>query len=615
MLARSKSDVIAKRAALSAPSSFLPRLLLCSGLPRTSLLSMIDRLGQLGEVSADLEKTYSQLMVPSAASEWDIGRLGKRKEVSRKLLGRLRAYAQMHKLSNLKEGEKISTTFLTWLSSTQVGERSRRQKAKKEKSVVSTQHVASLESCDAILDIVNAEAVESSDGMAMKVKTDSLGINEFLADCQDHMTAIQSCDCTNLENLEICFNQVVAAEQGDVLDEWLERYVNDLLVQRIESTKASSLRLALGCMLLEHFNHLERKTESFGATLVKWVPTLSITVGSPKLWSLLLAKGQKPRFLWSNLISRCSQTWSHSHMAAYREWILLQKDFQSFDIEKSIRLLLHSVPWANTHVNGLIEPPLSEMDKSWGYTEDYVRAAVEMSIVALLASAIDETFLSQAVSRSELPDAMVLLLLLAGFGRKQVQLVSQILVQSLASGDENTRRILLAPILRMYSCFPQNVNLGIAALRSALKEAVVLFSPEWLVWRSPVDEVLEDLIVGVVENGSTSRAFQALLEESKNHPLLIMKKLRSMVQHLEQDATARDTELGGDQRILIFGKALTSVSAKINNKIVRITVRHWGFNYTEFMWLAFFDVIASGNVNFLLLTPHDGEFHSRVSLN
>ena len=132
MLARSRSDFIAKRAALTAPNGFLPRLLLCSGLPRASLQSMIDRLGKLGDQSKDVDKLFSQLLVPSATSQWDIGRLGRRREVSRKLMGRLSAYSRMYNLSDLEE--EISFTFLDWLSkSCGSAERSRKGKPKKGK--------------------------------------------------------------------------------------------------------------------------------------------------------------------------------------------------------------------------------------------------------------------------------------------------------------------------------------------------------------------------------------------------------------------------------------------------------------------------------------------------
>jgi hypothetical protein len=71
MVAKAQSDSIARRAAL--PTESLPRLLLCSGLRRASLLIMIDRLGRLGD--ADTQKGAADLRVldPSASSEWSIG--------------------------------------------------------------------------------------------------------------------------------------------------------------------------------------------------------------------------------------------------------------------------------------------------------------------------------------------------------------------------------------------------------------------------------------------------------------------------------------------------------------------------------------------------------------
>ena len=74
---------------------------------------MVDRIGRLGDQSGDKESTFKHLMIPSATNDWDIGRLEKRKQLSRKLLGRLTAYTKMFDLATAKE--PVSFTFLDWL--------------------------------------------------------------------------------------------------------------------------------------------------------------------------------------------------------------------------------------------------------------------------------------------------------------------------------------------------------------------------------------------------------------------------------------------------------------------------------------------------------------------
>jgi hypothetical protein len=112
MLAKSRSDALARRAALSATAGYLSRLLLCLGLPRASLLTMIDRLGQLGDAAENKDDVYAKLLAPSASSGWDVGRLGHRREILRKLIGRLSAYLRLHAVSLQGKSSDISTTYL-----------------------------------------------------------------------------------------------------------------------------------------------------------------------------------------------------------------------------------------------------------------------------------------------------------------------------------------------------------------------------------------------------------------------------------------------------------------------------------------------------------------------
>ena len=110
MLCKARNDLIGKRAALSAPEEFLGRLLLSSGLPRISLLAMIDRISKLGGTLSDLDSAYRSLLLPSASSEWDIGRVGTSHDIARRLLGRLSAYLRSGTLD-----EKSSRSFVQWL--------------------------------------------------------------------------------------------------------------------------------------------------------------------------------------------------------------------------------------------------------------------------------------------------------------------------------------------------------------------------------------------------------------------------------------------------------------------------------------------------------------------
>lgn len=89
MLCKAKDDTIGKKAALAVPERFLARLLMSSGLPKASLMAMVDRLGNLGANMEDKSLIFGKLLLPSASSEWDIGRIGKQNDIIRRLVGRL----------------------------------------------------------------------------------------------------------------------------------------------------------------------------------------------------------------------------------------------------------------------------------------------------------------------------------------------------------------------------------------------------------------------------------------------------------------------------------------------------------------------------------------------
>lgn len=605
MLARSRSDFIAKRAALTAPTSFLPRLLLCSGLPRASLLSMVDRLGKLGEKADDLEKTYNQLLVPSASSEWDIGRLGRRKDVARKLLGRLSAYAQMHDLSSAKDDEEISITFLEWLSKfSQSYEKPRKLKSRKEKAVVS-RFLSKLENCDMILDGVTQEPVNDGVRSKMELDGDMSDMTMFLDHSHSFTGQSAMSDSSQIPSF---LESVFVNEQVQFLEHWLEAIFGQPLICRktkrgyLMSNNTSIDGTEIAFLLLKSYSALERKTEGLGSSIVKWVPILSASSGSPELWSILLSDGQKPSFLWSNLVARCCQTWSHDHIVSCRDWVLSLPIDDSFDLTKVVRLLIQSISWGNIEVEAFVGAPLSKRDRTWGFAEDSVRNVIKIATASLKACP-DEDVVARIRSRNNPPEALVLLLLLSRLGKKQVQLVTQALVEQLKTAEDSHRRILLASSLRLYAYFPDHTNLGAAVLRSALKAAVEMYSHDWLLWRSPMDDYFEDLIYAIAYNGTPSRMVQALADNSKKHPLLVLRKLEKIGALLEEDATVRAETPDTDKRGVVFGRSLDGpVPAKLSGGIIQVTIRHWGYNFTEIIWVSFLDVISVGTYSFQKMT-------------
>ena len=590
MLARSRSDFIAKRAALTAPTGFLPRLLMCSGLPRASLLTMIDRLGKLGEKAPDQGKVFNQLLVPSAASEWDIGRLGHRREVSRKLLGRLSAYIRMYKLSDQDAEELVSFTFISWLTeSCRNSEKARKPKSKKSK--VSSSVLLTMDSVGSILETCTKVSVGSMTEPQDLLQGDASEMADFLAIRRGG--AKQTCDqFQNTEEIAHFLKSTFEKNEVRKIQTWIEEKVVTTPTLRKRKRKSAAERTkeipahVVAFLLLKSFSELERKTESLGSCILTWVPILSSSSGSSDLWKVVFTEGQKPGFMWANLISRCIQSWSPAHVSSCRLWLLSSGSIDGFELSSSnaVFFLAHTMPPKNA---------ANSDDNAWMQSDQNLIATAKLAISCLKSFEQIDVLKVRVCSRSCLPDSVSLLILIAKCGKKQLQRVSQTLVESMDKSDDSFRGILLAVMLRLYAYCPQSMNLGVAVLRSVLIEAVGEYAMTWLNWRSPLDDQFQDMVDAVISNAAPQRLVAALVEGSKRHPLLLLRQLGHMQQALEKDAMVTGASL--EMRGVVCGHGLSGpLPAKVEGKPVSVTIKHWGFSYNENIWVALLEIISSG---------------------
>jgi len=595
MLAKSRSDFIAKRAALAAPTTFLPRLLLCSGLPRASLLTMIDRLGRLGEKATDMEKIFTQLLVPSASSEWDLGRLGQRREVWRKLLGRLSAYSRLYGLRELDVKNDVSFTFVEWLSSIcQSTQKPTKLKAKKQK-LAPAAIFESIESASSLFDVMPMDLPGNNDILnTFRMDADKSKMTGFLVFEDDKYVSPPETLC-NAERIEEFLTEMFENNKPYVVDNWLRiNFSHEPFPKRKSRNKEEIVsRLSndeLSFTLLQCYIRLERKVEGIASMLVKWIPKLSSSHGSPKFWRVLLADGQKPAFLWDNLVSRCFQTWDHDHMTRCRGWIIADGRNEKLDLVKVVRLLIAASTFSVINVESFVDLPLTVEYVAWGRTEDIVRSATGLALDCLLSFDYEKRLLS----RNDPPECLVLLLLIAKLGRNQVRFVSGAIMKRMMSDDEHSKRLLLLCLLRIYAYFPFSMNLATAALRSNLMTAVELSADDWLSWRSPLDDSVEDMLQTALSNASSMRYVQSLIEVAKKHPLLLLRKLDKMENAIEKDALVNDAVVPDDKVGIVNGQGLNEpLIANANGKQLKLFVKHWGYKYTEHMWSTILDVISA----------------------
>ena len=526
MLAKSRSDFIAKRAALAAPTIFLPRLLLCSGLPRASLLTMIDRLGKVGEKSIDANRTFNQLLVPSASSEWDLGRLGHRREISRKLFGRICAYLRMYNIVQLEEST-ISFLFVEWLSTMcQTSQKSMKLKVKKTKSEPDA-IFASIENAKSLFDNISSQTADIDKiSSVVQMEADASDMTTFVLFENKEIVSPSKLtdDATSIQKF---VKQTFEENKPDTLDNWLCQIFFDQVLpvkikrRRVEKSAPTLNNEELSFLLLQCYIELERKVEGIASLLVKWIPKLTSSSGSPRLWRILFADGQKPAFMWDNLVSRCFQIWNHAHMVKCREWILSEDAKEKLDLVKVVRFLIQASTFSAVHVECFEDLPVAVEDVKWGRTEETVRRATDLALDCLLS----HDYEMRLRSRNNPPECLVLLLLIARLGRNQVQLVSGAIGKRIDNGSNQGKYQLQLSLLRLYTYFPLSMNLGAAALRLNLMEAVELSGNDWSYWRSPLDDSLEELLNAAMSNPPSQRSIQALGDAAKKHPLLLLRKM------------------------------------------------------------------------------------------
>ena len=584
MLAKSRSDYIARRAALSAPSKFLPRLLLCSGLSQTSLLTMIERLGKLGEsASKEKNKVYRDLLTPSATSDWGFGHLGTRRDVARKLIGRLSAYMNLYELSADKLAEGASKTFIEWLhAECQPLDKPRKPKHKRYKAE-KTVSFSLVEATDILA------SVASNDEMVVdnKVESDASSMDSFVESQQmDGPKGGSLADDEMKKFVQKC----VKVRRFDSLEEWLEENYMDQgpMAQNDDASPATEDKSLHLCVLLIDQNFsLKDELDSWDRILQLWIPYLSRRKGSPELWSRIFA------LRWEDapgdlLLMRCMSVWSESHVLSCQDWILSSNYFQDeeLDVDRMVQFLATTSSQRTAHQEAF-ERVVTNSGAGWMDNKNRVEDACKLVLECVGND--DES----ATQRNMLPSWLQLILIVARRGKNQTNLlISKLLVAIPEFDDEKEIQMALSTaILRLYAYFPEFVNLGNENVRSVLVEAAK--SADWLDWRSPRDGQIDDMLVTLTMN-PVQRITQGLVEISKSHPLLLVRKLKQMAVVLEHDASSAHNPRNSNNRARVHGENIDGpVTAKYDGKLVRVTVRHWGYSFTDALWVSVVEIMLS----------------------
>eukprot|EP00571_Detonula_confervacea_P003451 CAMPEP_0172329500 /NCGR_PEP_ID=MMETSP1058-20130122/60916_1 /TAXON_ID=83371 /ORGANISM="Detonula confervacea, Strain CCMP 353" /LENGTH=2101 /DNA_ID=CAMNT_0013046679 /DNA_START=37 /DNA_END=6342 /DNA_ORIENTATION=- len=592
LLAKARAENVAKHAALSAPNIFLPRLLLCCGMPRTSFYTMLTRLDTMLDSFTDSEKIYEELISPAAVSEWGLPGIGSRRTIKRKLHGRILAYMRIHaKHATEREAQELNTAekspFVTWLSS----EISRPENTQKSHS--------------------KSQAPTGITNNLKSYRTDSFDSDhsEDLMeeeDAADHVGDVWSRDDSNKPiDRPVAPNETVSqdfvklcvgSDQYNVLEESLDLITAKSIYKDIEGASAAAKALLVSYKSF-HGNH------SFIRILLKWVPLLTQDHGDENLWQLVFIEESEQIQDWCHLMSlvcKCALEWSDEHTTACREWIVSQQTkYSSWKTACSLGLVLRflvvsseqkSIHCFDYDDNAHLHFPYAQSQEG----------AISLTNLALYYVSIENGGASTNGPQNEevgraldrrnaLPDWLILIMMV---GKSHQALVSRLVLEKI---DENRSALALSSVvLRMYIMFPLKMNLSDSKLRNTLLQASNDHLPWWTDWRCPLDGQVSEMLSNLTKSPH-HRLVQSVADIAKQHPLIFVRHLHFISRKLLEDGSGRDS----DHRSLmkrgrIFGKhPLGDAVAQVRDQTVKVVLVLWGYSFNEPVWTSILDVLMT----------------------
>ena len=586
MLAKARSDFVARRAALSAPAKFLPRLLLCSGLPKSSLLTMIDRLGQLGE-NSDKEdsRVFRDLLLPSSTSDWGFGHLGTRRDIARKLIGRLSSYISLNGESIESLSSNVSLTFLNWLSE-ECKPPENPKKIKLKKARRSTESFK-LSEATSILSLKSGDEDEEDTDSSDDIESiERIG---FKMGSQREKVSIEH---VNNENIESFVKTCHGRSEINTMELLMERrfFVPGSVTEKrrkkrkrpnTTSEKGSIDRLELSsAIMITQDSNLEWKR----ARSV-WIPAITKSEGSPIFWTQLFSQEMENGDV-DSLLPQCILGWSTKHITSCKVWIFSLKDEQLTELcmPKVVEFLLVSCGQAATQTRNFRNNAVTM--GGWMSNKASVDDIARIVFAAAKSSDV------QVDNRNHLPCWIQLILLVSQAGKHQANhlVITLLTLLDKDKANEDLRMRVAVAVLRVYASFPYFVNLGNAKLRSVLLTASN--SADWIPWRTPIDAPIGNILEALKSNHS-QRLVQGLVDYAKSHPLILLRRLDLMAAVLKEDA-GNTQPLRSAGRVRVYGESFSgAATALINGSKMKVIIRHWGYSYSDPLWVSLIEVLLS----------------------
>mmetsp|Transcript_14981 Transcript_14981/g.23240 ORF Transcript_14981/g.23240 Transcript_14981/m.23240 type:complete len:582 (+) Transcript_14981:1396-3141(+) len=339
----------------------------------------------------------------------------------------------------------------------------------------------------------------------------------------------------------------------------------------------------------------------FCPVLRKVVPVWTQVYGSPKLWKLIFSSPDLPPSCSAMiatkryLISQCVQMWSKQHLRQSQEWLLSHHDgilCQGLCPEYVLSFLVQT-----THEVFAANSILLMENNSFICMESQEYASATVSIILEQAqnhSTVQESSQRKGRNPSRFPEWMVLLFRLAKGGKSCCRLIAKRLL------DQGQSEVCASTLLRLYAFHPNEMPLSEALLREKLLELASSYAHVWITWRCPLDEQIRGLLEQLAKTPH-QRLLQALSEISKQQPLIVARHFSLMRQLLEDDAVAVARQ-PAEKRGRLHAITHLSASFNIDQSSVKVKVKHWGYSFTEMVWISILDVLAA--------LPKEVLFHS-----
>ena len=275
MLSKSSCDLIAKRSVLSAPDTFLPRLLLCCGLPQSSFSTLIERLDSLGQLSSDKDKAYRQLLSSSTKGEWMVL---KRNKISRMLLGRISAYIN---LLNKNSSESVcvvsamasASCFISWLEA----------ECKKAKEKYSSKKLAMKSTFNPTL--IVSKVIQSDYEGNFEISSSKENECTPFCDLKTKEMTTKKYEILTEENIQ----KMMQKKEFDVLNRVLKvlyKKVVETIQSKYDTNKEAILNDNIPSTLIIESRMVQERHPTLCRLMMEWIPKLTKNCQS-KFWSIL----------------------------------------------------------------------------------------------------------------------------------------------------------------------------------------------------------------------------------------------------------------------------------------------------------------------------------------